>query len=116
MSTTYPSDLTNAEWECVQRYLPPMPRCGRPRTHPLRRIFDAVFYMLRTGCAWRYLPTNFPPWQTVLIVCTQMTKPNALTGRCRGEDEVDLDLLVGDDDAINEQFDQLAALVEAGLR
>jgi putative transposase len=38
---------------------------GRPRIHSLRRILDAVFYVLRTGCAWRYLPSNFPPWQTV---------------------------------------------------
>jgi putative transposase len=65
MSTSYPSDLIDAEWECVQRYLPAPSRRGRPRTHPLRRILDAIFYVLRTGCQWRYLPTNFPPWQTV---------------------------------------------------
>src|SRR5713101_3379596 len=65
MSTTYPSDLTDAEWECVQRYLPTLSRRGRPRTHPLRSILDAIFYVLRTGCPWRYLPTNFPAWQTV---------------------------------------------------
>src|SRR5258708_38304528 len=65
MSTTYPSDLTDAEWECAQRYLPPLLRRGRPRIHSLRRILDAIFYVLRTGCAWRYLPSDFPPWQTV---------------------------------------------------
>jgi putative transposase len=65
MSTTYPSDLTDAEWACVQRYLPPLLTRGRPRTHSLRRIFDAIFYGLHTGCAWRYLPCNFLPWQTV---------------------------------------------------
>lgn len=65
MSTTYPSDLTDAEWECIQCYLPPLTRHGRPRIHSLRRILDAVFYVVRSGCAWRYLPTNFPPWQTV---------------------------------------------------
>jgi len=65
MSTTYPSDLSDAEWTCVQRYLPPLSRRGRPRTHPLRRVLDAIFYVLRTGCAWRYLPCNFPPWRTV---------------------------------------------------
>jgi putative transposase len=65
MNTTYPSDLTDAEWECVCRYLPPTSTRGRPRIHPLRRILDAVYYVLRTGCAWRYLPTNFSPWQTV---------------------------------------------------
>jgi putative transposase len=65
MSTTYPSDLSDPEWECLQRYLPPAPTCGRPRTHSLRHVLDAICYVLRTGCAWRYLPCNFPPWQTV---------------------------------------------------
>jgi putative transposase len=65
MSTTYPTALSDAEWACVQRYLPPFPQRGRPRIHSLRRIFDAIVYLLRTGCPWRYLPSNFPPWQTV---------------------------------------------------
>src|SRR5258708_5533654 len=65
MSTTYPSDLSDAEWICVQRHLPTLSTRGRPRTHPVRRILDAIFYVLRTGCAWRYLPSSFPPWQTV---------------------------------------------------
>jgi putative transposase len=65
MSTTYPSDLTDAEWACLQRHLPAVSTRGRPRTHPLRRILDAIFYVLRSGCAWRYLPSNFPRWQTV---------------------------------------------------
>src|SRR6266567_8476202 len=65
MSTTYPSNLSDAEWKSLQRYLPPASRRGRPPTHSLRSIFDAIFYVLRTGCPWRYLPANFPPWQTV---------------------------------------------------
>ncbi|HEY1388659.1 MAG TPA: IS5 family transposase [Ktedonobacterales bacterium] len=65
MSTTYPSDLTDTEWACIQRYLPALSARGRPRIHSLRRILDAIYYIVRTGCAWRYLPTNFPPWQTV---------------------------------------------------
>src|SRR5690349_819218 len=65
MSTTYPSDLTDVEWESVQRYLAPLSQRGRPRIHSLRRILDAIFYLVRTGCAWRYLPCNYPPWQTV---------------------------------------------------
>jgi putative transposase len=65
MSRRYPSDLSEADWECAQRYLPPLSARGRPRTHSLRTILDAIFYVLRTGCAWRYLPCNFPPWQTV---------------------------------------------------
>jgi transposase len=65
MSTIYPSDRSDAEWACVQRYLPPLSRRGRPRTHPLRRILDAIFYIVRSGGAWWYLPANFPTWQTV---------------------------------------------------
>ena len=49
----------------MQRNLPLESSRGRPRTHSLRDILDAIFYVLRTGCPWRYLPTNFPPWQTV---------------------------------------------------
>ncbi len=40
-------------------------RRGRPRLWPARRVLDAVFYVLRSGCAWRLLPRDFPPWQTV---------------------------------------------------
>src|SRR5258706_16410569 len=65
MSTSYPSNLSDAEWTCLQQLLPAMPKRGRPPTHPLQTIFDAIFYVLRTGCPWRYLPANFPPWQTV---------------------------------------------------
>jgi transposase len=65
MSTIYPSNLSDAEWACVQRHLPPGTGRGRPRIHSLRDILDAIFYVLRTGCPWRYLPANFPPWQTV---------------------------------------------------
>jgi putative transposase len=65
MTMNYPSDLSDAEWACLQRHFPAAPSRGRPRTHSLRDILDAIFYVLRTGCAWRYLPCNFPPWQTV---------------------------------------------------
>lgn len=65
MRTFYPSELTDAEWACLQRHLPALPKRGRPRTHPLRTILNAIFYLLRTGCPWRYLPSDFPPWQTV---------------------------------------------------
>src|SRR5260370_40088472 len=61
MKMCYPSDLTDGEWEALQPYLPVVPRHGRPRTHPLRSILNAVFYLLRTGCPWRYLPRTFPP-------------------------------------------------------
>src|SRR5258707_2713806 len=99
-----------------QRYLLESRSDCRTRRRSLRSILNAIFYVVRTACPWHYVPSRFPPWQTVLIVCTQITKSDELTGRRRGEDVVDLDRVVGDDDAINEQFDQLAALVEAGLR
>ncbi|HEX4202616.1 MAG TPA: IS5 family transposase [Ktedonobacteraceae bacterium] len=65
MSTHYPSSLSDAEWAYLQQQLPLQSKRGRPPIHSLRAIFDAIFYVLRTGCPWRYLPTNFPPWQTV---------------------------------------------------
>jgi putative transposase len=63
----YPSDLTDAQWQVIAPYLPPQApgRRGRPRTWPLRRITEAILYLDRAGCAWRYLPCDFPPWQTV---------------------------------------------------
>ena len=65
MSITYPSNLSDTEWDCLQRFLPPRSPHARLRRHSLRSVFDALFYLLRTGCPWRYLPGNFPPWQTV---------------------------------------------------
>lgn len=65
MNTLYPSDLSDDEWKHLQQYLPAEPSSGRPRTHTLRAICNAIFYVLKTGCPWRYLPSNFPPWQSV---------------------------------------------------
>ncbi len=63
----YPSDLTDAQWQVIAAHLPvDQPgRRGRPRVWPRRRIIEAILYLDRTGCAWRYLPADFPPWQTV---------------------------------------------------
>jgi transposase len=63
----YPSDLTDAQWNVIAPHLPAERpgRRGRPRIWPLRRIVEAILYLDRTGCAWRYLPPGFPPWQTV---------------------------------------------------
>jgi putative transposase len=65
MSTTYPSNLSDTEWDCLERFLPARSSHARLRRRSLRAVFDALFYLLRTGCPWRYLPSNFPPWQTV---------------------------------------------------
>jgi len=63
----YPSDLTDAQWQVIAPHLPQdVPgRRGRPRIWPLRRIIEAILYLDRAGCAWRYLPSDYPPWGTV---------------------------------------------------
>jgi putative transposase len=61
----YPTDLSDAEFACLAPLLPPPQRRGRPRKHPVREIVDAIFYLVRTGCQWRTLPHEYPPWSTV---------------------------------------------------
>ena len=63
----YPTDLSDDEWQCISPHLPPESAgLGRPRLHGLlRAILDAVFYVLKSGCPWRLLPGDFPPWKTV---------------------------------------------------
>jgi len=61
---SYPSDVTDAQWALIEPHLPVYPG-GRPRTTDLRDVVDAIFYLLRTGCQWRYLPKDFPPKSTV---------------------------------------------------
>ena len=61
----YPSDLTDAQWARLEPLLPPIRPGGRPRAHPLREVIDALRYVLRGGIAWRALPHDYPPWQTV---------------------------------------------------
>ena len=61
----YPSDLSFAEWHVLEPLLPACSTVGHPRRWPRKHIMDAIFYVVRTGCQWRYLPKDFPPWQTV---------------------------------------------------
>ena len=61
----YPSDLTDQEWAILEGLLPPAKPGGRPRTTDLREVVNALFYVNRTGCQWRALPKDFPPWPTV---------------------------------------------------
>jgi putative transposase len=63
-SKQYPSDLTDAQWSLVKPFIPVYPG-GRPRKTSMRDVVDAIFYVLRTGCQWRYLPNDFPPKSTV---------------------------------------------------
>ena len=63
-TVSYPSDLTGFQWSLIKPHLPVYPG-GRPRKTDLRDVVDAIFYILRTGCQWRYLPKDFPPKSTV---------------------------------------------------
>src|ERR1700735_3864297 len=60
----YPSDLTDAQWSLVKSFIPVYPG-GRPRKTSMRDVADAIFYIVRTGCQWRFLPKDFPPKSTV---------------------------------------------------
>ena len=60
-----PTDLSDAEWNYIEPHLPAPNGRGRPRTHDLREILNAVFYVLKSGCQWRLLPHDFPRWPTV---------------------------------------------------
>ena len=61
----YPSDLTDREWEYIKGLIPAAKPGGRSRHTDMRLTLNAIFYITRTGCAWRYLPSEYPPWQTV---------------------------------------------------
>jgi putative transposase len=62
----YPSDLTDLQWSNIEHLFPqPTGKTGRPRTYAVREIVNAIFYLARSGCAWRMLPHDFPPWKTI---------------------------------------------------
>lgn len=65
MRRPYPTDLSDAEWNHIAPHLPAPEGHGRPRTHDLREILNAVFYVLKSGCQWRLLPHDLPRWPTV---------------------------------------------------
>lgn len=61
----YPTDLSDTEWFLLEPCIPPVKAGGRPALHTRREIVNAICYVLRSGGAWRLLPHDFPPWQTV---------------------------------------------------
>jgi putative transposase len=65
MRQPYPSDLSDAEWAILEPLVPAVRPGGRPRAHSGRDLVDAMLYVLRGGIAWRALPHEYPPWQTV---------------------------------------------------
>jgi len=61
----YPTDLNDAEWNILEPLVPPVKGGGRRADHARREIVNAILYALRTGCQWRMLPHDLPPWKTV---------------------------------------------------
>lgn len=77
----YQSDLDDAQWAYLEAhlsFLPPKGPGGRPRKHTLREIVNGIFYLVRSGCQWRMLPHDFPPWQTVYTYFRQWRNDRTL--------------------------------------
>jgi putative transposase len=60
----YPTDLTDEQWKLIEPFLPPAEPGGRPRSTDLREVVNALLYLVRSGCQWRMIPHEFPPWKT----------------------------------------------------
>jgi putative transposase len=65
MKRSYSTDLSDEEWGCLEPHVPAPNNRGRPKTHSTREILNADFYVLKSGCPWRLLPNEFPPWESV---------------------------------------------------
>ena len=61
---SYGTDLKDAEWYLISEYFKPQ-KTGARRQHNIRHVFNALIYILRTGCQWHLLPNDFPPYKTV---------------------------------------------------
>src|SRR5215467_4957626 len=61
----YRTDLSDAEWACLAPHVPAPKPGGRPAKHSRRELLNAIFYVIRSGGAWRLLPNDLPPWRTV---------------------------------------------------
>lgn len=71
---SYPSDLTDEQWKVLELFMPKPKNDGRPREHELREIMNGIFYVLRSGCSWRSVPHDLPPWDSVYAYYRMWTK------------------------------------------
>jgi transposase len=81
MNTTwksYPSDLSDLQWSDIEDLFPGPKLGGRPRSYDNRGLADAGFYSLRTSCAWRALPHDFPPWAGYTVVTDSSAKTTSI--------------------------------------
>jgi putative transposase len=65
MRKPYSTDLSDAEWDHLEPHLPPPNATGRPRVYRICEIINAILYLVRSGCSWRLLPHDFPPWRSL---------------------------------------------------
>ena len=70
---SYPSDLTDKKWQILQEIIPTRKVGGFKRKYSERELLNAIFYINKTGCQWRYLPSDDPPWQSVHRYFTKLT-------------------------------------------
>jgi putative transposase len=84
----YPTDLSDQEWELIKHLVPEAKPGGRPEAYTKREILNGIFYLLRSGCSWRMLPHDLPPWRIVYFYFRQW--------RQDGSWQVMHDLLRGD--------------------
>ena len=62
---SYSTNLSDTEWTLIESYFPVYEGHCRPRKHPYRNLVDGILYVMRTGCQWRLVPNDFPPWDSV---------------------------------------------------
>ena len=74
----YPSDVTDEEWAIIEPMIPPARPGGRKRETNMREVFNAIRYVDRTGCQWRLLPKDFPPFTTVYNYFWEWTRYGVL--------------------------------------
>ena len=102
----YPSDLADREWSQIERFIPAPKSGGRPAKYERREIVNALLYIDRTGCQWRALPHDFPPWEAVYWYFRSWKKDGTLD---RLHDELRGDLRV----AVGRQRQPSAAILDS---
>ena len=78
--SAYPTDVTDRQWELLAPLLPAPAATGDPREHELREVVNALLYMAHTGCQWRFVPHDFPPWSVVRYYFDHWTVDGTLSG------------------------------------
>ncbi|MDW8037045.1 MAG: transposase, partial [Thermoguttaceae bacterium] len=74
MEQVYPSDLTEEQWQVITLLISEPDRAGGRRRVNIQAVLNGIFYILRAGCAWRMLPKEYPPWETVYYYFARFRK------------------------------------------